>query len=182
MKTLKLGVAIASLTTIAFTWNGLSPTEPAQADDACYMINSAGKRVSLGSLCQRNTTPPQPNRAFHQARIKRRSGGTPVIDVLLNGRAYEMLVDTGASGSVITATMAQALNLPIVGMGRFTMADGRSVMMPIGQLNSLVIDGAALRNINVAIVPSQAESLLGSDFLDQYDVKIRRDVIEFHPR
>jgi aspartyl protease family protein len=187
MKVFKRLFAIAGLTTLTLpVVEGLMGKSPTWAqDDACYMVTSSGQRVSLGKLCQR--TPVQPATATPQGvfrvRIKRRDGGTPVIDVKFNGnQTYEMLVDTGATGTLVTQRMAQSLNLPIVGAGRFTMADGRTITMPVGLLNSLSVSGATIRNVNVAIAGDYAEGLLGSDFLGNYDVKIKRDVIEFYPR
>lgn len=174
--------AIAASLSIISTSLGLPIPAWAQ-DDACYMITPAGKRVSLGKLCRGAGTPQPAAKGFYQARIKRRQGGTPVIDVTLNGRStFEMLVDTGASGTLVTRAMAQSLSLPIVGAGRFTLADGRTIVMPVGRLNSLAVSGATIRNVNVAIAGDLAEGLLGSDFLGNYDIKIKRDVIEFYPR
>ncbi len=171
----------AALTVL--TIGGTDITAPAVAqDDACYMVNSSGKRVNLGKLCRGGMAQPAA-RGYFLARIKRRDGGTPVIDVTFNGnRTYEMLVDTGASGTLITRSMAQTLNIPIVGAGRFTMADGRNIIMPVGRINSITVDGATVRNLNVAIANDSAEGLLGSDFLGNYDIKIKRDVVEFYPR
>ena len=40
---------------------------------------------------------PSANQKVFQAKIKRRAGGTPVIDVVFNGnKTFEMIVDTGA--------------------------------------------------------------------------------------
>ncbi len=181
-------VAIASLTLIPTILTvGIDPRTAAIAqDEACYMITATGKRVSLGKLCGNGNGQVQPgatNRGYFLAPIKRRSGGTPVIDVTFNGnRTFEMLVDTGATGTVITRSMAQSLQIPLVGAGRFTLADGRSVLFPIGRLQSLSIDGATIRDVNVAITPDTADGLLGHDFLGNYDIKIKRDVIEFYPR
>lgn len=171
-------LAIAGLSLTGIEW----PLSAWAQDDSCYMVTSSGKRVGLGKLCRGTTVQPV-SQGFFQARIKRRDGGTPVIDVTFNGnQTYEMLVDTGASGTLVTRTMAQSLNLPIVGAGRYTMADGRTIVMPVGRLTSLAVSGAAIRNVDVAIAGDYAEGLLGSDFLGNYDIKIKRDVIEFYPR
>ncbi|MDX2228905.1 MAG: retropepsin-like aspartic protease [Leptolyngbyaceae cyanobacterium bins.349] len=185
MKGFKRLFAIAGMVSIAISaLSVVGDSVPVTAqDDSCYMITSSGKRVSLGKLCRGSAPPPTVTRGFFQARIKRRDGGTPVIDVMFNGRrSYEMLVDTGASRTLVTRSIAQALNIPIVGAGRFIMADGRTIEMPVGRLSSLSVDGATIRDVNVAIAGDYAEGLLGSDFLGNYDVKIKRDVIEFHPR
>jgi aspartyl protease family protein len=151
-------------------------------DDPCYMVTSSGQRVNLGKLCGNGGAKPA-SKGFHQARIKRRSGGTPVIDVTFNGnQTFEMLLDTGASGTLITRSMARNLRVPVVGAGQFTMADGRSTILPVGRINSLGIDGAVVRNVNVIIASDAADGLLGHDFLGNYDIKIKQDVVEFYPR
>lgn len=180
-------MAIASLTLlVGLVAGGGREGRAIAQDEACYMITATGKRVNLGKLCGAGNGPVQPataNRGYFLAPIKRRSGGTPVIDVTFNGnRTFEMLVDTGATGTVITRSMAQSLQVPLVGAGRFTLADGRSVLFPIGRLQSLSIEGATIQNVNVAITPDSADGLLGHDFLGNYDIKIKRDVIEFYPR
>lgn len=185
MKVFQRLLAIAGMTAILIPgFTVLTTPLPVEAqDDSCYMITSSGKRVSLGKLCRGTVQPGTPTAGIFRARIKRRDGGTPVIDVKFNdNQTYEMLVDTGATGTLVTRSMAQSLNLPIVGSGRFTMADGRTIIMPVGRLNSLSVEGATIRNVNVAIAGDYAEGLLGSDFLGNYDVKIKRDVIEFYPR
>ncbi len=154
-------------------------------DEACYMVNSAGRRINLGKLCGADNVKPNSSstKGLYSVPIKRRDGGTPVIDVTFNGnQKFEMLLDTGASGTLITRSMARALQIPIIGAGQFTMADGRTIVMPLGQLNSISIQGARVNNVKVAIASDAADGLLGHDFLGNYDIKIKRDVIEFSTR
>lgn len=154
-------------------------------NEPCYMVNSAGRRINLGKLCGTGNAMPNSSstKGLYSVPIKRRDGGTPVIDVTFNGnQKFEMLLDTGASGTLITRSMARALQIPIVGTGRFTMADGRTIVMPLGRLNSISIEGARVNNVNVAIASDASDGLLGHDFLGNYDIKIKRDVIEFYPR
>ena len=77
--------AIALMPTLIF----LAFSHRATADDpgACYMINSSGKTVGLGRLCgnSSNIAAPSNNRVFRVS-IKRRFGGTPVIDVTFNDK------------------------------------------------------------------------------------------------
>jgi predicted aspartyl protease len=160
------------------------PAATAQ-EDPCYMITSSGRRVSLGKLCGSGNSVKAPTAptGMIQAKIKRRSGGTPVIDVTFNGnQTFEMLLDTGASGTLITRSMARSLRLPIIGVDQFIMADGRTVLMPLGRIQSMAIQNAVVKNVNVAIAPDSADGLLGHDFLGNYDIKIKRDVVEFYPR
>jgi len=126
---------------------------------------------------------PSGNQKVFQAKIKRRAGGTPVIDVVFNGnKTFEMIVDTGASGTLITQRMATALGVKTVGIARAGIADGSVVEFPIGRVQSIGVGGALIRNVEVAIAKQMEIGLLGHDFFGNYDVKIKKDVVEFYVR
>lgn len=126
---------------------------------------------------------PSGNQKVFQAKIKRRAGGTPVIDVVFNGnKTFEMIVDTGASGTLITQRMATALSVKTVGIARAGIADGSVVEFPIGRVQSIGVGGALVRNVEVAIAKQMEIGLLGHDFFGNYDVKIKKDVVEFYVR
>jgi len=123
----------------------------------------------------RKTTP----RVF-PARIKRRIGGTPVIDVRFNGsQTFEMIVDTGASGVAITEDMARALGVVTVGVITANTASDKEVEFDVGVVEEIAVGGAVVRDVQVAIAPQLDIGLLGHDFFGNYDITIRRDVIEF---
>ena len=126
---------------------------------------------------------PSGNQKVFQAKIKRRASGTPVIDVVFNGnKTFEMIVDTGASGTLITQRMATALGVKTVGIARAGIADGSVVEFPIGRVQSIGVGGALIRNVEVAIARQMEIGLLGHDFFGNYDVKIKKDVVEFYVR
>ena len=126
---------------------------------------------------------PSGNQKVFQAKIKRRAGGTPVIDVVFNGnKTFEMIVDTGASGTLITQRMATALGVKTVGIARAGIADGSVVEFPIGRVQSIGVGGAQIKNVEVAIAKQMEIGLLGHDFFGNYDVKIKKDVVEFYVR
>jgi predicted aspartyl protease len=126
---------------------------------------------------------PPGNQKVFQAKIKRRASGTPVIDVVFNGnKTFEMIVDTGASGTLITQRMATALSVKTVGIARAGIADGSVVEFPIGRVQSIGVGGALIRNVEVAIAKQMEIGLLGHDFFGNYDVKIKKDVVEFYVR
>ncbi|WP_096604017.1 retroviral-like aspartic protease family protein [Calothrix sp. NIES-2100] len=118
------------------------------------------------------------------APIKRRIGGTPIIDVTFNGdRKFEMIVDTGASGTVITQNMADALGIVPVGKTKANTASSRSVEFTIGYVDSMAAAGVMVNKLPVAIAGSDLETgLLGHDFFGNYDVTIKRNVVEFRPQ
>lgn len=127
---------------------------------------------------------PQDQSVF-QAAIKRRIGGTPVIDVTFNGNStVEMIVDTGASGTVLTQETANALGLIAVAKAKANTASAKAVEFPIGYVDSIQVGGASVKNVPVAIAPTSVleTGLLGHDFFGNYDVTIKRDVVEFRRR
>jgi aspartyl protease family protein len=127
--------------------------------------------------------PPAGNQKVFQAKIKRRAGGTPVIDVVFNGnKTFEMIVDTGASGTLISQRMATALGVRPVRTVRAGIADGSVVEFPIGRVRSIRVGGAVIQNVEVAIAKQMQIGLLGHDFFGNYDVKIKKDVVEFYVR
>ncbi|MEQ8539432.1 MAG: retropepsin-like aspartic protease [Coleofasciculus sp. D1-CHI-01] len=119
-----------------------------------------------------------------KAPIKQRIGQTPVIEVTFNGeQTFNMVVDTGASGTVITQAMAQRLGVVPEGEITADTASAKGVKFAIGQVKSIAVGEAAQQNINVAIGGANLDvGLLGQDFYSHYDVVIRENVVEFHHR
>jgi predicted aspartyl protease len=182
IKTVNLA-AITLMPTLIF----LAFSHRATANDpgACYMITSSGKTVGLGRLCSNsnsNIAAPLDNRVF-RVPIKRRFGGTPVIDVTFNDKkTFEMIVDTGASGTIITQGMANTLKLQATGSMQAQIADGSEVEFPTSQVKSLAVGGVTANNLQVAIAPKASIGLLGHDFFGKYDLKILEKEVEFHYR
>ncbi len=151
---------------------------------------TAGSPAASGNLySQFHRAPSNPaakpsgNQKVFQAKIKRRAGGTPVIDVVFNGnKTFEMIVDTGASGTLISQRMATALGVRPVRTVRAGIADGSVVEFPIGVVRSIRVGGAVIQNVEVAIAKQMQIGLLGHDFFGNYDVKIKKDVVEFYVR
>lgn len=116
--------------------------------------------------------------------IKRRIGRTPVIDVTFNGTwQFEMIVDTGASGTVITQRMARLIGVSTVGKAKANTASAKSVEFPIGYVDSIEAGGVKIKQVPVAIAGSELENgLLGHDFFGNYDITIKSHVVEFRPR
>jgi len=163
------------------------------SDESSQQIDrslTAGSGAATGNLYSQfhraPSTPaakPSGNQKVFQAKIKRRAGGTPVIDVVFNGnKTFEMIVDTGASGTLISQRMATALGVRPVRTVRAGIADGSVVEFPIGVVRSIRVGGAVIQNVEVAIAKQMQIGLLGHDFFGNYDVKIKKDVVEFYVR
>lgn len=120
---------------------------------------------------------------FH-APIIRRESNTPVIRVTFNGsQAFDMIVDTGASGTLLTEQQAQALGVIPVAAAMVDTASQRGVTVPLGYVQSIEVNGVVATNVLVAIAGPQLETgLLGHDFFGHYDVTIRENEVEFRER
>lgn len=156
----------------------------AQSQQGCYMTDSNGRVVSLGHLCGNNTNinPGSTAVSSFEVPIKRRDRGTPVIDVMFNNQqAFEMLVDTGASHTVITPTMAESLGLEPVGVAQADTVGGPAIF-PLGLVQSMSAGRIQMRDAMVAVAPTMDIGLLGQDFYGSYDVTIRENTVEFRPR
>jgi len=121
-----------------------------------------------------------------QVPIKRRDHSVVIIDAKFNNRKqFDMLLDSGASLTVITRTMAQDLGIRpehIVQTQTFSTANGLTEM-PIVYIQSLNVGGLVARDVPVAVAgPEMDIGLLGQDFLQRYDVTIKRDSVVFHRR
>jgi predicted aspartyl protease len=125
--------------------------------------------VLVVGLMALNIYYPQQERPV---KIKQRQGGIPVIDVTFNGRhKYEMMVDTGASITLITSKMAKALKVKSVGKQKVSVADGRVVEFEWGYVDSIEIGGIKRTDLKVGIGGDGA-GLLGQDFYGKYKVII----------
>ncbi|MBE9079129.1 retroviral-like aspartic protease family protein [Romeria aff. gracilis LEGE 07310] len=116
--------------------------------------------------------------------IVRRQHGTPVIRVVFNDRqTYEMILDTGASRTLLTRAMAQQLGVVTTGQMRATTASHEEVIFETGRLQSISVGDITLSNPEISIGDTIEIGLLGNDFLSGYDMTIRdrENVVELSP-
>jgi predicted aspartyl protease len=116
-----------------------------------------------------------------QIPIQRRQGGTPVVGVTLKGasgtQTFPMLFDTGATGTLITADMAQAVGVTVVGETQARIADGSVVTLPVGLVN---VELGGLRREQVKVAIGGSYGLLGQDIYGQYGIAIGSHMIHLH--
>ncbi|OUC13410.1 MAG: hypothetical protein B0A82_17240 [Alkalinema sp. CACIAM 70d] len=131
-------------------------------------ISDDGEPVSLA---------PAGNRVYRVS-IKYYQGGIPVVDVLFNGKyRFEMMVDTGASGTMITQDMAQSLGVESIGSVP-AMTPAGATQFSVGYIKSMAVGGGTIYDFPVAIGPV---ALLGHDFFGDCDISIKRNqnLVEF---
>lgn len=115
--------------------------------------------------------------------IEARSQGLPVIRCQVNGQSIAMVVDGGASLSLICGHDARQLGLQPDGSIWGQIADGRYVEIPSVRLQSLRLGAFDLGDWDlgqtwVAIAPNADQSLIGQDVLAGYEVHIFEQEIE----
>lgn len=176
--------AVALMPTLIFLvlFNQASIGDPG----ACFMVTSSGETIGLAKLCGDKIDVPSDassQEGVFRVPIKRRFGGTPIIDVTFNDKkTFEMIVDTGASATVITRNMASSLQLKTTGIIQAQVADGSEVEFPISKVKSITVGGVVAHNLPVAIAPQADIGLLGHDFFGNYDIKILEKEVEFYQR
>jgi predicted aspartyl protease len=138
-------------------------------------------------IVPQTTVPPASqadgSRTFF-APIIRREGNTPVVRVMFNAnQSFDMIVDTGASGTVITRPMASALKVVAVAEANVDTASAKGVTFPLGYVKSIQVGGVTANNVLVAVAGPELDiGLLGHDFFGHYDVTIRQNAVEFRER
>ncbi len=106
--------------------------------------------------------------------IERRLHGTPVVKVSFNGnKQYEMILDTGASRTLITRQMANDLEVEITSQMVAATASAAEVTFDIGEVRTIAMGSLTLENASVSIGDAVSIGLLGNDFFSGYDVIIR---------
>ncbi len=168
---LSTGLSLVSLTTLA------------QERQGCFMVDEKGQPIDLSSLCGGGSNEQITNSGVFYIPIKGRLGGTPVVEVTFNGKqTFAMLFDTGATGTVISGQMAQALGVKQEGTAQVDTASQNGVEFALGRLQSVETGGITLNDLVVAISPALDIGLLGQDVYGNYDVSITESVIELRVR
>jgi hypothetical protein len=115
------------------------------------------------------------------------SRGAVIIPVTLRGRSVivpvtlnrsisaNLLLDTGASMTMISRTLANTLALPATGAGLFSGIGG-TVSAPIARLESIKVGDAEVSGMAVSIHDTARfphfEGLLGMDFLGRFEISV----------
>lgn len=110
--------------------------------------------------------------------LERSANGHFYADVQINGTTVNMLVDTGASGIALSredarsAGIATSISMPNV-VGEGASGEVRGELVTIDRIE---LGGASAERLDAVVLDSGGMSLLGQDFLRQFDsVEIKDD-------
>lgn len=109
-------------------------------------------------------------------------GGTPVVPVALTGdrgtQQFNMLFDTGATGTLITQSMADAVGAIIIDTTVVTVADGRQVQVPVAYIDTLKVGDLVVHDLRVMI--GGDVGLLGQNVYGEYGLSIGSSQINLY--
>lgn len=108
-----------------------------------------------------------------------KNGAIVIVDATLNGKASaKLIVDTGASYTMISSAKAKELGIDLDGNRRtipFHTANG-IIQAPLADLESITVGGMEVKNLTAAIhdaLPNtRVTGLLGLDFLSHFRMDI----------
>jgi predicted aspartyl protease len=115
--------------------------------------------------------------------IQKKLGGVPLIEVTFNdNHQVPMLLDTGASNTLLTAAVATQLQLQPNGTAQSKTANG-TANFQVASIDKIRFGAGEIKNVRVAIGQNDLPyGLLGHDVYDGYDITIKESSIEFRKR
>lgn len=145
-------------------------------------LTSAQQRVDGKPTPLAQATPSRPDGLVAQIPIIERHGGTPVVSVNMQGqkgsKTFPMMFDTGATGTLITQEMANALGVVVISETQARIADGSIVTLPIGYVDAIEVGG--LRKEAVLVAIGGSVGLLGQDIYGEFGIAMGSHVINLH--
>lgn len=115
--------------------------------------------------------------------LPRQRDGHFYADGSINGQPVRFMVDTGASSIAVSDALAERAGLEGGQVVQFHTANGTR-MGRLVRAQSIQVGALQVRNLTVGTGytgPSQHDALLGQNFLRQFNVSIRGDVLELRP-
>lgn len=147
----------------------------AAAFDRCFeeAAPRALKALAVGRLAE--------NAARTTATIET-SGSMIFVPVLVNGSKGRLLLDTGATKTIIRPLLAQLAGIEPgrdAPQARMTVAGGGQLSVPLVRARSLAIDQAEVHAIEIGVYDAtpdlpDVDGILGTDFLGHFTVTIDR--------
>lgn len=101
-----------------------------------------------------------------------------VVPVTINGRGpFRFILDTGASDSILSSAVADALAIP-EGRSRRILTAGGAVPAQVRMLRIFKVGGVRLEEVEIAVMQAdlmktlQVDGVLGADYLRRFKVSI----------
>jgi aspartyl protease family protein len=110
--------------------------------------------------------------------LTRDADGHFYADAQINGHSIRLMVDTGASVIMLTREDAQRAGVAVPGERTLAMGVGGTVSVAPVMIERIAVGGVDARGVQAAVADQLPVSLLGQNFLAQFDsVEIRGDTM-----
>jgi clan AA aspartic protease (TIGR02281 family) len=115
--------------------------------------------------------------------IVAKNNNVPIVEVVINGRdRVQMMLDTGASKTLLTKGVAERLKLASQGKTTAKTANGNAEFDTV-KLDSLEFGSGKVTNLTVAVGDNNLNyGLLGHDVYNGYDITLTEDSVQFKKR
>jgi clan AA aspartic protease (TIGR02281 family) len=115
--------------------------------------------------------------------IVAKNNNVPIVEVVINGRdRVPMMLDTGASKTLLTKGVAESLKLASQGKTTAKTANGNAEFDTV-KLDSLEFGPGKVTNLTVAVGDNKLNyGLLGHDVYKGYDITLTEDSVQFKKR
>jgi clan AA aspartic protease (TIGR02281 family) len=115
--------------------------------------------------------------------IVAKNNNVPIIEIVINGRdRVQMMLDTGASKTLLTKGVAERLKLASQGKTTAKTANGNAEFDTV-KLDSLEFGPGKVTNLTVAVGDNNLNyGLLGHDVYKGYDITLTEDSVQFKKR
>jgi clan AA aspartic protease (TIGR02281 family) len=127
--------------------------------------------------------PVENSRRSFSIPIIKKLEGVPIIEVTINGQErFQMMLDTGASRTLLTKGARQKLDLQAIGSTAAKTANGTADFETVA-IDSIQFGEGVASNLSVAVAnDSMSYGLLGHDVYQGYDITLREDSVLFEKR
>jgi aspartyl protease family protein len=110
--------------------------------------------------------------------LMRSADGHFYADAQINGHSIRLMVDTGASVVMLTREDAQRAGVSVPAERAMAMGVGGTVSVAPVTIDRIAVGGVDARGVQAAVADQLPVSLLGQNFLAQFDsVEIRGDTM-----
>jgi clan AA aspartic protease (TIGR02281 family) len=115
--------------------------------------------------------------------IVAKNNNVPIVEVVINGRdRIQMMLDTGASKTLLTKGVAERLNLVSAGKTKAKTANGNAEFDTV-KLDSVEFGQGKVTDLSVAVGDNNLNyGLLGHDVYKGYDITLTEDSVQFKKR
>jgi clan AA aspartic protease (TIGR02281 family) len=161
--------------------NYQSPKTDQQNVDPTKKVNKVDKKDGETSTVITTTTVAQPQ--SFSLPIIAKNNNVPIVEVVINGsERVPMMLDTGASKTLLTKGVASRLQLTSQGKTKAKTANGNAEFDTV-KLDSVEFGQGKVTDLSVAVGGDNLNyGLLGHDVYKGYDITLTEDSVQFKKR